>query len=126
MEFEIWITVIFLVLIGTTSLIVGIDLLNRFKKARLKETLALALYALSYATANFLWAVGDSILVGNTQVAVLAYIFEYIPAYLGVLFSVFIVGIRPKLIISTASAIIGAAIVCFLLFPLEYEFIGGI
>jgi hypothetical protein len=126
METEIWTIVVALLLTGLIGLAIALVLFNRFKKERIKGTLILAFYALFYALANFLWAVEDSLLVGNLQVATLAYIFDYIPAYLGVVFSVFMVKLRPKIIIPIASAIMGAAIVSFVLFPLEYELVGGI
>ena len=111
---------------GVVSLAVSMNLFVGYKKSGLKETLMLALYALSYAVASFLWAIEDSLLVGNFQVATAAWIFGYIPAYLGVLFSVLIVGIRPKLITYVSSAIIVVAIISFLVFPLEYKIVGEI
>ena len=110
---------------GLISLGTSIALFNRFRKERLNGTLILALYVLFYALANFLWATEDSFLVGNFQIATLAYIFECIPAYLGVVFSVVMVKLREKIIIPTASAIIGAAIISFVLFPLKYEIVGA-
>jgi hypothetical protein len=111
--------------VGVVSLLLTLILFRRFKRVKLETTLVLAFVFLSCATASFLWETEDLLLSGNLQIATLAMIFECLPAYLGVLFSEFIVKIRPKTIASVASAIIGVAILSLLLFPLEYEFAEG-
>jgi vacuolar-type H+-ATPase subunit I/STV1 len=119
--------------VGIINLLLAIILFYRLKyrskyiieKAISKGILALILYFLFSAMVHLLWAIQDTILVGNLQLPVAAVMLECIIVYIGVLFSVFIVGTRPKLIISIASVITGAAVLSLLLFGLEYEVIRG-
>jgi hypothetical protein len=122
---EILIIALFSLLVGIISLVIAIRLLSHFKKIREKATLALASYVLFYAIGCFLWTIEDAFLRGNLPVATSAYIFQRLPAYLGVLFVVFILKVRLKLIISISSAIIGASVLSFIIFPLEMEAFGG-
>jgi hypothetical protein len=124
MEYGTWVIAIEL-FVGIVSLLLAINLFQRFKKARPKEILALTLYFLFNAVVYLLWTIQNTVLIGNLQLPVVAVIFECITAYIGVLFSILIVEIKPKVIIYTASVITGVAILSFLLFGLEYEVVRG-
>lgn len=73
-------------LAGIICLVLGVFLIRRYFRSRIKEGLALSLIPIFYAAGSLTWVVIDTLAINNTILGKTAWVFILTPAYFGVLF----------------------------------------